>query len=248
MSLFDKLKCLFKSKDKTLFESETEIWNEITLLENKLQSIDNKKEQDAILAEITKKRLLIKELSEKNPAKLKYRIKELQDELKQIDDLKKESRALVRYYEQILRKYGPNIVEDITAENLKSLVKSETMDLDVLLDSIKPNNYNYDKDYLEVMDIFYDYIKENIYLLERKQKLKFWLDSTDIFKTRAGDSYDLAIFICAIMHALGDFSARICVVELDDFSTHAYVKTKYKNRVLIFDPFNSETINDYLGL
>jgi len=247
MDLFREIRGIFSRKEKTLFEAENNLWNEITTLENSLKQTKTDSERTIILQKIEQKKAQIRELIDKNPAKLKYRIKELQDELKRINEVNLEARGLVRYYEEVIRHYEDELEQEKTADNLKELVKYDCTEIDILVDSLKPNMYSYEKDYLDAISGLFNYIKDNFYLITKKMNIKFWLESTAIIKTRSGDPLDVAIFVCATMHALGDYSARIYFVELDDFSTFAFVKTKYKNRVLIFDPFNAEKYDDYLG-
>lgn len=121
------------------------------------------------------------------------------------------------------------------------------MDVSILVDSIKVSNYQYEENYLESMEKFFKYVTENIFLMSKKNNAKYWLEAKDIIKSKSADPMDLAILTCSIMHALGDFNARVYFVELSDYNTFAYVKTKYKNRVLVFDPFNSEFYDKFLG-
>lgn len=247
MGVFSKLKSMFYKREKTLFEEESKVWAEITSLENQLKVVKTEQDKQLILGKIEEKKKIIKEIANSNPAKLKYRIKELQDELNRVNTINIEAKALVRYYEEVVKKYASKLEEEKTVDNLKDLVKYDTTEMDVLLDTVKTNNYEYDTNYLTVVNNLYDYIKRNFYLITKKLSIKFWLESSDMLRTRSGDPLDIAIFVCSAMHALGDYNAKIYFVELDDFSTFAFVKTKYKNRILIVDPFNSENYSDLLG-
>jgi len=247
MDILSEIRNIFSQHEKTLFEQETEIWQEITLLENKLSEAKTADEKNILTEKLARYKQQIKDLNDNNPQKLRYKIKELEEELIRVNELNKESRALTRYYEIVLSKYEPELADEKTADNLKALVSYKSIEIDVILASLKSQTYSYDNNYLSVIEKYFTYLKDKFYFIERQRNIKFWLDAIDIIKARTGDPLDIAILTCSVMHALGDFNAMVYFVELGDFTNHAYVRTKYKNRILIFDPAIMKKYDDFLG-
>ena len=246
MGIFERFSNLFKEKQKTIFILETEKYNEIQTLETKLVNIKDKVKKDEIKKEIAKKKDELKQLNENDPNRLKFRIEELQKEVEKINNLNIESRYLVRYYEAIIHKYVPKN-EEKTVDKLQALIDYKSIAIEMFVDLLKGEEFEFEKDYLKVLKKIFSHIKQNFFLLNKKFEVKYWFNSSEILTEKTGDYFDIAILVCSLMHALGDFDAEINFVELDNYDTFAFVKTKFKRTEIIFDIFNFETFEDMLN-
>lgn len=159
----------------------------------------------------------------------------------------KEDKAFNDYLKYILEKNLNNIIINKNSEELKSLIKYENIDFDMIYENITPKPYSYENNYLQAIENWYSLLEDNFIILTQKS-FNYLLGSEEILKLKTGNQLDICILTCAIMHKLGDFNAKVCVAEMSDFSTNYFVKTKYKYKTLIFDFYNSEKFDDYLEL
>ena len=132
------------------------------------------------------------------------------------------------------------------AEDLKRLLDYSSIDFDMIFEKIKPKEYSYDDNYLDAIKSLYDLLEDEFKIITQHTP-NYLLTAHDILQLKSGNQADICIFICAMMHKLGDFNAKVVVALLDDFSTIHFVQTKYKYRTLIIDFYNSQKYDDYLN-
>jgi hypothetical protein len=142
-----------------------------------------------------------------------------------------------KYYRIILEKYKDEInnKERKTISEIKSMVKPSDLTIKSIVSKNKPIGYDYNKDYLNTLRKIYNYLKSEISVIKNDLKLLFWLDFPQIIKYQIADEQDISTLLCSIMKALDDENAYIYVVLLEEEKTHAFIKTKYKNKHYIFD-------------
>ncbi len=187
---------------------------------------------------------------------LKVRVKELEDFVKNLSGSKNVSTSIKdsiknKYYEQILEKYKDliNERERKTISQIKSSINPFDLTIKSIISKYKPIGYEYSKDYIETLRKIYVFLKSEVDVVKTDVKILYWLDPTTILKNKLSDEQDISAMLCSIMQGMNDFESMVWVVLLDDDSTHAFVKTKYKNQNYIFDltqkgPFEMFTNTD----
>jgi hypothetical protein len=241
--IFDRLKKAFDSED-SIHERELELLELIAKYEKKLEKEANSDKWKEIAKTIQKLKKEIQDLHENDPAKLKYRLEELNKELADEETKNSEAKTIKNYFQYIVEK-NLSCMQKTSAEDLKNLVEYSSIDFDMIYEKIVPKDYSYDNNYLDAIENLYDLLEDEFKIITQ-QTPNYLLTANDILQLKSGNQADIAIFVCAMMHKLGDFNAKVVVALLDDFTTIHFVQTKYKYRTLIFDFYNSQKYNDYL--
>jgi len=241
--LINKIKKVFEPEEG-IHELEEELLEEIAKYEKKLEKETNSEKWKKLARELTKLKKHLQDIHENDPTKLKFRLEELNKELAIEETKNEESKIVKEYFEHIVEK-NLQCLQKTSAEELKNLVNYETLDFDMLFEKITPKDYSYEINYLEAIENLYNLL-ENEFNIITQNTPNYLLDATEILQLKTGNQADIAIFICATMHKLGDFKARVSLAILDDFSSNFFVETHYKNRFLIIDFYNSQKYNDFL--
>jgi len=241
--IFDRLKKAFDSED-SIHERELELLELIAKFEKKLEKESNSDKWKEIAKTIQKLKKEIQDLHENDPAKLKFRLEELNKELADEETKNSEAKTIKNYFQYIVEK-NLSCMQKTSAEDLKNLLEYSSIDFDMVYEKIVPKDYSYDENYLDAIENLYDLLEEEFKIITQ-QTPNYLLTANDILQLKSGNQADIAIVVCAMMHKLGDFNAKVVVALLDDFTTLHFVQTKYKYRTLIFDFYNSQKYNDYL--
>ncbi len=241
--IFDRLKKAFDSED-SIHERELELLEYISKYENKLEKESNSERWKDIAKTVQKLKKELQDLHENDPIKLKYRLDELNKDLADEETKNSEAKTIKNYFQFIVEK-NLACMQKTSAEDLKSLIDYSAIDFDMVFEKITPKDYSYEDNYLDAIENLYDLLEEDFDIIIQKTP-NYLLTAADILQLKSGNQADISIFVCAIMHKLGDFNAKVTVALLDDFTTIHFVQTKYKYRTLIFDFYNSEKYNDYL--
>lgn len=242
-NVLQKIRTLFE--DDSIFEKEQKLWKDTAILEKRAQkeTIETKKQE--LLLEIGNLKNEIKDLYESDPTKLKYRIQELEKALMEEGQENSEAKSLAKYLGYICDKNLDKIQKQ-TAEELKQLVDFDSLDFDMIVEKLRPSDYSYENDFLIALENWFYFLQNEFCKITSKTN-NYLLNANEILQLQTGSQADISILTCAIMHKLGDYNAKVTVAEMDDFSTLHFVVTKYKNKELIFDFFNSEKFDEYLG-
>lgn len=241
--LIEKIKKAFDAEE-SIHDKEQELLQEIAKYEQKLEKETNSEKWKELAKTLQKLKKLLQDLHENDPVKLKFRLDELNKEIAEEETKNQEAKTLKHYFQYIVEK---NLVcmQKTSAEDLKNLCEYSALDFDMLFEKITPKDYSYDKNYLDAISNLYDLL-ENDFKIITQRTPNYLLNAEDILQIKSGNQLDICIFVCASMHKLGDYNAKINVAILEDFTTVYFVQTKYKYRTLIFDFFNSEKYNDFL--
>jgi len=233
----------------SLWNKQQKIWLKISKLQKQLNNRKiSTEERKLILNKIKLLEIQLKSLYENNPEILKSRVKSLEKQIDILKNLNREAKSLVDYCNLIFNKYAYRFQEEVNADFLTNLVDYSNIEISLIVDSFKKENYNYDIDFLDAVKKYYEYLNKNIMLLRTRLNLNFWLSAKEVIKAKSGFDKDISILSCAVFHALGDFSARVFLVELENNDMHFFVKTKYKKRIFIFDPFVTKTFDEFFNI
>jgi hypothetical protein len=155
----------------------------------------------------------------------------------------------LKLYKMLLQKYSDliNEHEKRTIGEIKGLVNGEDLTIQSILTDLKPENYDFEKDYSETAKKVFEFVISEIKFVEPGLNLNYWLSPKEIFLSRVSDDEDLAVFLCSLLLALEDENAVILVCELDNLKTHAVVVTESKNNFTLLDPSQSHDFNDFIG-
>lgn len=228
----------------SIHEKEQDLLDKIAKKEEKLKNETNSKTKEVIAQQINQLKSQLQELYDKDPVKLKFRLEELKKELVKKETINQESKNLKKYFQYVVEKNLKNIQFE-SAEDLKNLCDYNTIDFDMLYENITIKGYSYNKDYLKAIENLYLILEKDFKIITQKTP-NYLLSADDILKLKTGNQADISIFVCAAMHKLGDFNAKVNVAVLEDFTTIHFVQTKYKYKTLIFDFYNSHKYNDFL--
>jgi hypothetical protein len=141
-------------------------------------------------------------------------------------------------------------IEKIQHQNmgeLKELVSQNSIDFDMVLNKIKPKNYSYTKNYMKAIENWYELLDDDFEIITQNIP-NFTINAKEILQLKSGTQADICILTCAIMHKLGDYSAKVNCAELEDFEVIYFVQTQYKKKTLIFDFFHSMNYNDFYNI
>ena len=125
--------------------------------------------------------------------------------------------------------------EDKSVTELRTLVSPDNPAVVSVRDSIaaKFRPYLYDRDFPKAAELAYAYCKDEI--KNEFLPLDFWLSPEDIVELKAADEMDKAIFLCSLLIALENQSAKV-VVETEGRMRHAYVTFEYGGKFILMDP------------
>ena len=156
-----------------------------------------------------------------------------------------------RVYVQLLKRYTEYIanMESKTVSEVKALINPTDLSLQSFLLGLLGNleNYNPDTDFDTAARKVFEYVRDNISLFENTIGIHFWLYPKDVLECKAGDDEDQAVFLCSALRALGDDTAYVCMCELSDSTTHAFVCTNFKGVFRILDPTQNLDYDSYVG-
>ncbi|MDO8428002.1 MAG: hypothetical protein Q7S92_02200 [Candidatus Diapherotrites archaeon] len=155
----------------------------------------------------------------------------------------------LKLYRALLEKYADiiNEHERKTIGQLKALVNPENLSIQALLSDFLPENYSFEQDYLTVLEKVYTYLKNEVQCIKTDLNINYWMSTEEILQHQVADDEDIAVLLCACMHALGDKQAFVTIAELSNLSTHAFVLTEYKDQALLLDLFQKYEFQKFFG-
>ncbi|MDP6670326.1 MAG: hypothetical protein QGI60_00740 [archaeon] len=155
----------------------------------------------------------------------------------------------LKLYKMLLQKYSDliNEHEKRTIGEIKGLVNGEDLTIQSILTDLKPENYNFEKDYIETAKKVFEFVTSEIKFVDPGLNLNYWLSPKEIFLSHVSDDEDLAVFLCSLLLALEDENAVILVCELDNLKTHAVVVTESKEKFTLLDPSQGHDFNEFSG-
>ncbi|MFH1255845.1 MAG: transglutaminase-like domain-containing protein [Candidatus Diapherotrites archaeon] len=154
-----------------------------------------------------------------------------------------------RLYRILLEKYTGliNESEKKTVGELKALVDGQDLSVQSLVNDFKPENYSFEKNFLQSAEQVFDFIVSNISFVDAELEINFWLSPSEILTEKLGDDEDLSVLLCSCLMALGDRKAEVIIAELDNLSTHAVVSTELGGKFFLLDPSQKKPFNEFSG-
>ena len=145
-----------------------------------------------------------------------------------------------KVYEVILGRYKDELAEKETktAGEIRAMVNPNDLTVKSLVERFKQGlpSYVFSRDYEMTAKRAFDFVKDNVSVIESDLGIPFWLTPTEVVRCGAGDDEDRAVLLCSVLQALEDENARVVIAELSSGATHAFVLTKIKGSFLVLDP------------
>ncbi len=155
----------------------------------------------------------------------------------------------IRLYKALLEKYS-DIINDKnkkTVGEIKALVDKTDLTIQSVLQSIQPENFSFNANYLEGARKAFEFVKTEIDHVESNLSINYWFTPSEVLAYKIADDEDSAVFLCSLLFALGDEKAYVVISELSDLSTHAFVVTEFKGKFYLFDSSSNQNFNDFSG-
>ena len=140
-------------------------------------------------------------------------------------------------YKKIINRYKETIEasEDKSITELRTLIVPDNPVVAKIAEQVKSffHPYIYDRDFLKAAEKAFSYCRDEI--RNEPLPLEFWLTPEDIIELRAADEIDKAIFLCSLLIALENQSAKV-VVETQERMRHAFVTFEFQGEFHLMDP------------
>jgi len=190
-------------------------------------------------------------------AQLERQLKEKRAELKELRE-KIETRSLFEFSEKglrlklygiLLEKFSPLINEQgkKTIGEIKGLVNGEDLTVQGAISELVPENYDFDGNYLNVAEKAFEFVKKEIDFAKDDLNLTYWLSPHEIMTSHVADDGDIAVFLCSMLHALGDENASVIIAEMDNLSTHAFVLMEHEEKAYFLDASQEHSFGEFSG-
>jgi len=247
--LWSKIEELEARKENASAEEARKIEEEIFSLKDKLSELStplfSRKECIDFKAELEEKQKQLDSLQEKYD-RLRLAFGSLG---KDAEKSQEEKELKFKLYFYLLERYSEliNGFERKTIGEIKALVNAEDLTIQSIVLDLKPENYDFEKNYLKAAEKAYNFVCREINFVESGLDLNYWLSPKEILSLRIADAEDLAVFLCSLLHALGDENASVIVSELEDNFTHAFVFTEFKKKFILLDPSQKKPFNEFYG-
>ncbi|VVB75488.1 Uncharacterised protein [uncultured archaeon] len=154
----------------------------------------------------------------------------------------------IKLCKYLLEKYADiiNEREKRTIGEIKGLVDGNDLSIQSFVEDFKGAAYSFQNDYEKALRTAFDFVKKEINFVDAELNVNYWLAPREILELKVADDEDLAVFLCAVMKALGDDKAEVIIAELDNLRTHAFVLTELGEKALLLDPAQEHSFEDYL--
>jgi hypothetical protein len=155
----------------------------------------------------------------------------------------------IKLCKYLLSKYADiiNEREKRTIGEIKSLVDGNDLTVQSFVADFKDSAYSFESDYETSLKQVFDFTSKEVSFVDVDLNVNYWLAPREILEVKVADDEDLAVFLCAMMKALGDDRAEVIIAELDNLKTHAFVVTEIKGDFIILDPAQEMKFNDFRG-
>ena len=153
----------------------------------------------------------------------------------------------IKLCKYLLEKYSDiiNEREKRTIGEIKGLVDGNDLSIQSFVEDFKGPAYSFQNDYQKALRTAFDFVKKEISFVDAELNVNYWLAPREILELKVADDEDLAVFLCAVMKALGDDKAEVIIAELDNLRTHAFVLTELGSNSLLLDPAQEHNFDDY---
>lgn len=143
-------------------------------------------------------------------------------------------------YKKIIERYRELIEagESKSIPELRSLVKPQSSAIQEVKEKLlrEFKEYDYERDFPAAAQKAFEFVRDEI--KTEHIPIEFWLTPKDVLEMRVADEMDKAIFLCSLLIALGNKTAKV-VVEMKGGFKHAFVMFSFSNRFYLFDPVHN---------
>ena len=161
----------------------------------------------------------------------KQRLSEIESELGQ-------ARTREAVYKKLIERYADVIEagEEKTIPELRSLVNADDEAVREakarILDDFP--KYDYDRYFARFADKAFEFIA-SLRPVHAGVSVSYWLSPQEVIELGAADAFDKAVFLCSLLRAAGNASARVRVVELEGGIQHPVVVFEFHGKAFLFD-------------
>ncbi len=155
----------------------------------------------------------------------------------------------LKLYRTLLRKYSKEINEreQKTIGEVKALVNGDDLTVQSVVSGFKPEEYDFEKDYLKTAEQAFEFVKKEIFYVKADIPLDYFLSPVEILTGKVADDEDQAVFLCSMLLALEDEGASVVIAELDGLSTHAFVTIDIEGKAFFLDPTQQHEFSEFSG-
>jgi hypothetical protein len=159
------------------------------------------------------------------------RIEELEVEVEQ-------ARTREAVYKKLIERYADVIEagEEKTIPELRALINPEdeaVREAKAHLLSDFPR-YDYDRHFARFADKAFELIA-SLRPVHAGISVSYWLSPREVLELGAADAFDKAVFLCSLLRAGGNASARVRVVELEGGIQHPVAVFEFHGKAFLFD-------------
>ncbi len=156
----------------------------------------------------------------------------------------------IKLCKYLLSKYADiiNEREKRTIGEIKALVDGNDLTVQSFVADFKDSAYSFESDYENSLKQVFDFTAKEVSFVDVDLNVNYWLAPREILEVKVADDEDLAVFLCAMMKALGDDRAEVIIAELDNLKTHAFVVTEIKGDFVILDPAQEMKFTEFRGV
>lgn len=155
-------------------------------------------------------------------------------------DLCKRRAAVLR---RIIERYREHIEagEMKTVPDLRNLIDPKNKAIREVMESIEEqfHPYLYEANFEQASGIAFEFMRDQIG--NEALPIDFWLAPEDVLELRLADEMDKAIFLCSLLIALDNETAKV-VVETNG-TRHAFVLFEFKGKFYLMDPVHNVNIS-----
>jgi len=159
------------------------------------------------------------------------RIEELEGEVEQ-------ARVREAVYKKLLERYADVIDagEEKTIPELRSLINPDDAAVREAKAEIARDfpKYDFDKHFGRFADKAFELIA-GLRPVHAGISVAYWLSPREILELGAADAFDKAVFLCSLLRAGGNATARVRVVELEGGIQHPVVVFEFHGKAFLFD-------------
>gem|GEM_PF-665164 len=157
-----------------------------------------------------------------------------------------EKQKKLRLYKILLDNYSEliNEHEKKTVGQIKSLINSDDLSIQSLVEKIKPENYSYPENFNAAVNNLFEFFKKEFDFVDPEIPINFWLTPNQLLTEKLADDEDLAVIFCSALIALGNPDCFAVISELGSGKTHAFVLMQFKDLFYLLDPIQGQASFD----
>jgi hypothetical protein len=143
-------------------------------------------------------------------------------------------------YKKLIERYAEAISagEEKTVPELRALINAGDEAVQEarkrILEELSLHAYAPEKHFMQFAEKAFEVVSA-LRSIHASISVSYWLSPKEILELGAADAFDKAVFLCSLLQAGGNKSARVRVVELEGGMRHALTLFDYNGRTYAFD-------------